>query len=388
VPSDSRTPVHTYAAGTSYPSAWQDRSRSWTNTAGYSTANRRDLPINDYTDLQNRRDQQVGLYVNYNPSGGIDNQHYVGLTDTGIDNELGTLKAEVLNVMRSQSDILNELQLKCCVKVADAKTNVAVALAEASKTSDLILGKANQLLRAYRAFRRGRLKDAASILNITPKKVHRTWLEYKYGWMPLLLDIKGAAEFFAQQSMGRKPAFKVTSTYRDSQVLNTNVTVKYGYTGVQKGTKTRLMNREFRVTLWCELENSHFSALQQIGLTNPLLYAWEVTPFSFAFDWACSVGDWLQGLTAFHGVNLQRAMWSGSSDFSGLAVTDDLGNVDPSGWRDGPFTLTRQYKSRGYSRHPLTVDPLSLYPPVQNPISSFNRLVTGLALVRSQARRP
>ena len=44
----------------------------------------------------------------------------------------------------------------------------------------------------------------------------------------------------------------------------------------------------------------------QFGLTNPLLVAWEVVPFSFVVDWFLPVGDYLEGLTSLHGLKLSE----------------------------------------------------------------------------------
>jgi len=286
--------------------------------------------------------------------------------------------------MRSHADIVNELKLKLLLKIADTKTNVAVSLKEASKTSDLILDVGKRLLEAYRAFRKGNLKKVAENLNISPGRAHKSWLEYKYGWMPLLMDIKGAAEFFAQQSLGgRAPTFSVSTSYKDDGRYLDEYTT-FPYSGGQRGE----MTRSYHASALVELTNQHLSELQQIGLTNPALYVWETIPFSFCFDWMCSVGDWLTGLSALHGVSVKRAMVSWVRDVS---VTHDV-SVAPQGNPSvgsytAPFGQTVFMRGRPYVREILLLDPWAIYPPVQNPISSFSRLVTGLALIRSTGRR-
>jgi hypothetical protein len=277
----------------------------------------------------------------------------------------------------------NETKLKALVKIADAKVNVAVTLAEAHKTSDLILDAARRIDRAYRAFRKGNLKGVAENLNITPRRLHKSWLEYKYGWMPLLMDVKGAAEFFAQQHVVRSPRFKVSAS---NTVTKTYPAIlPWSPMGTpNNGIELWSCTRTVKVVVWCELSSPHLSELQQLGLTNPALIAWELIPFSFVFDWFVQVGDWLTGLTALQGVTVIRAFTSyveGRScqqDFAGYA------NHDLSG-SNTRTPMSFGYSRRYYVRTPLVLDPSELYPPMTNSFD-FKKLVTSLALIQGTHR--
>jgi len=282
--------------------------------------------------------------------------------------------------------MLNDLTVKALVKIADAKVNLAVAYAEASKTSDLILDTARRIDRAYRAFRKGDLRGIAQNLNITPKRLHKSWLEYKYGWMPLLMDVKGAAEFFAQQHVIRPPRFKVsttasfTKTY--SQVL--------GYTPVSGAATLPVpelfsATRDMKVAIWCELSSPHLSELQQLGLTNPALVVWELIPFSFVFDWFVSVGDWLTGLTALQGVTVLRMFTSKVTKYGSIRNYPSFDLQRPSQVRVIASPLQFAFSERRYERVPLTLEPGALHPPVTNSFN-FPKLVTSLALIQGNYR--
>jgi hypothetical protein len=283
-------------------------------------------------------------------------------------------------------DVENNLEIKALGKIADAKVNVAVAYAEAHKTSDLIYSTARRIDRAYRAFRRGDLKGVARNLNITPKKLHNSWLEYKYGWMPLLMDVKGAAEFFAQQHVVRPPRFKVTC----KTVLHRDYfrTFKYAAWGgaADDATGTEHDTRDFVATLcaWCELSSPHLSELQQLGLTNPALVAWELVPFSFVFDWFISVGDWLTGLTALQGVTVLRAFYSVVSvDTFAMGIPATI-RADAS-YKYESAAQTYELQKRLYTRVPFVFEPGSLHPPVKDSYD-FPKLVTSLALLKANYR--
>jgi hypothetical protein len=276
------------------------------------------------------------------------------------------------------------VKVKSLVKIADAKVNVAVAFAEAKKTSDLIFDTARRIDRAYRAFRKGDLKGIAQNLNITPKRLHKSWLEYKYGWMPLLMDVKGAAEFFAQQHVVRSPRFTVSSKETLTKSFSRNVSVAGFGGGTDFYTEHLTAFIDVKTKAWCELSSPHLTELQQIGLTNPALVAWELIPFSFVFDWFISVGDWLTGLTAMQGVTVRRAMLSLVSTY---AYTLDF--PETSRFQGTTLWYKSRYQMyftiRRYIRDQWVPDPLSVHPPVTNSFN-FPKLVTSLALLQGNYR--
>lgn len=368
-------------------SQYSRRTRSWTNTTNYSSTPRDELPINTYQDHRYELLQPVVVHgITVRLSDGYTTHSHGGdfTPDTGSAEYTNMVASAKTALGISDTSLLNQALLKALVKVADAKVNVAVTLAEASKTSDMIYSAARRIYHAYRGFRRGDLREVAVNLNITPRRLHKSWLEYKYGWMPLLMDVKNGAEFLAQQHISRPIRFSVSATSRASGVYSYTENLDSYKPGSRRFRSTSV-ERTQRVKIWCELSNPHLSAIQQLGLTNPALVVWELIPFSFVFDWFCSVGDYLQGLTALHGVSVRRAMSSSVQVVEGSRVTT-IAERTLNGYLEKSFANTLTFKGRVYNRAALSVDPSDLYPPVQSPFTSVNKLVTGLALLRAQGR--
>lgn len=372
-------------AGLKIPAA-NGRVRSWVVTPNYGALPKDSKPVNVYDDVRYRTALSSTLAYYQTGTGPITTQvNAVEITGQDAVNA-GASDSTSVGWGTLVSSMKNAASLKAYVKVADAKVNVAVAYAEASKTSQLIFETARRLDKAYRAFRKGDLKGVAQNLNITPKRLHKSWLEYKYGWMPLLMDVKGAAEFFAQQHVTRPPRFvvkaseEVTKTYD----LSYNSQAYGGVPGDWRVTRTLSNHAKVTVKIWCELSNPHAAALQQIGLTNPALVAWELVPFSFVFDWFVSVGDWLTGLTALNGVTIRRQMISTVQDIGWVqtapATVRLLSGVTyrHSGWN-------WISSARSYNRHWNVPSPWTLTPPVTNNFG-FTKLVTSLALIQGSYR--
>jgi len=367
------------------PTKYQERTRTWVNTPNYSTTDRSLLPINQYTDDRGAYDQDPTIRQTRNPTTGAVSTSTIGLTSIAALKSQHQTMSAWLGYAVTDSSLANDAAISCLMKLADMKVNLAVTGAEAAKTSSLILGKANQLYRAYRSFRRGNFKEVAGILNLNRKTVHKTWLEYKYGWMPLLMEVKGAAELLAQHHLGRPIRFSATGTkvFEETKERKlTEPTAPY-WSGTEYGKGTRT----YRVKIEAEITNPHISALQQMGLTNPALVAWELVPFSFVFDWFISVGSWLQALSALHGITVRRAMISRVSERSFEYVSTYHPQRVSSTYEELGCRYIFRSSARSYSRDKYYVDNTALYPPVNNDPFSWNRLITGLALLRTLARR-
>jgi hypothetical protein len=280
--------------------------------------------------------------------------------------------------------MLNEAKTKALLKAGDMKTNFAVSIAEAGKTGDLILTTARRIDKAYRALRRGDFREVANQLNISPKKVHNTWLEYRYGWLPLLMDVKGSAELLAQHHLGRASDFVVNATLKSETTLS-RLTQPSG-PGTWGGLATGKGSRTVRVKLRCRVDNDSLAAFQQMGVTNPALVAWELVPYSFVFDWFISVGDWLTAVSALQGLNLISAMTSSvyeaEGDFSLWFTSYEAG-----GARHYGTPATMHAKWRDYTRSPLSLSGLSVSPVVNSDVFNMKRVITSLALMRSSSSR-
>lgn len=379
------------------------RLRDSVNTPNYASVTfKKLLPENPYSDAQHKVEGSPGRvttttkYVWYEWVG----PNYVRKESTSstysgrgygtlqqIIDALSPYASTTLSTMPSEATLRNETLMKVLSDISDAKTNLPVLAAEAAKTSNLILGTANKLYRAMRAVRRGRFGEASTILDMTHKKAHNNWLAYKYGWMPLLSDVKNSAEFFAQQMYGRLPVFDVkrSTTVKGSK---SDPVGTYGWTGrgLASGRTTCSAERRYTIKATVRLENPNLAATQQLGLTNPLLVAWELVPYSFVFDWFIGVGDYLQAISALHGVTVVKAM----SSKMDLTTTEQTISETPYAYYssvDSAFTTRYKVEARSYTRGSTSISPTEVVPVRNRDPWNFSRVVTSLALLKSRSSR-
>jgi len=209
--------------------------------------------------------------------------------------------------------------------------NAAVALAELNKTVDLIASTARKIGQALLAVKSGNTKRALELLgNPKLKKLsykdesairrrHRTkreretaskWLELQYGWMPLYNDVYNAVEYATKKSPPGNPIVRcgVSSVVSSDNVFpwsgnpfEISMTQRY----ILSGKVGRRMVVEYQI------DSAYLNRVSNVGLTNPLVVAWELVPFSFVVDWFLPLGDWLNGLDATMGLTFVK----GSSTF-------------------------------------------------------------------------
>lgn len=169
-------------------------------------------------------------------------------------------------------------------EIEGINANLAVLFAERQSAIDMIADKATKIFQALRDVKRGKPGKAMQRLGISGRQQPRSkqasgqWLELQYGWLPLVGDIYNLA--------GLDPFAGDTVSGR------ANVTTQVKYTN---GIVTCKHKCEHGMTVVCS--DPALAYASQLGLTNPAIIAWELTPFSFVIDWFLPIGDYISRLT-------------------------------------------------------------------------------------------
>lgn len=217
---------------------------------------------------------------------------------------MGSLNDERIGL---QNQLVNKLRKKI-----GATAELAVTLAERKQAMDMIANRGLQLAGAALALRRGgpvafvkALKGSISAKvrkdqrqwRKSSKQFSSWWLEYTYGWKPLVLDIGGAIDVLDSPvpplHVRVSVAKKVTARRKVSDT-------SYNYDTEHLGEITGEMR--FKAGTGLLVTNPNLLLAQRLGFTNPALVAWELVPFSFVIDWFVNVGDYLRNFSELHGL--------------------------------------------------------------------------------------
>lgn len=176
-----------------------------------------------------------------------------------------------------------------------------------------ILSKKNKLL--------GRSRTITSA-----KAFSDAWLEYRYGWRPIIMDVNSIMESVANctRSRPRNLVARASTSYQTSKSVPCSGApscINGGITGT--ATFSRKVRSSSGVIYRVEDNVDHDSALTTYGLRGRDIPAtlWEVIPYSFVVDWFIGVGDWLQAITPSPGIRV-LGNWTTTVDESINSFTD------------------------------------------------------------------
>lgn len=201
----------------------------------------------------------------------------------------------------------------------DSQLNLGLFFAQADKSLQTVTTAATRIYAMTKALKRGRLGDAYRALGIQhpregvrlkpgerryppPKRVRDNassyFLEMQYGWQPILNDAYGAAQKIASLANEEKEFFRVRHRGGSEVVRNYDLVPH----PLRPLKLLDIDSLKFEATVKFRADDKWIAMASSLGLTNPMLIAWDVVPFSFVIDWFIPVGNYLESISAFHGL--------------------------------------------------------------------------------------
>lgn len=209
-----------------------------------------------------------------------------------------------------------------------------------------------------------------------PRDFHSHWLNYRYGWMPLIFTLNDAVTAMNNVREGFIRE-KMSATFNSSDASNRDgPSDPNSLWRFQENYTQRL-----RVTGMAYGEVSGLSG--SYGF-DPLVTAWELVPYSFVVDWFFQVGTFLQSVSPFGVAANLRSGYSIRTSLVRKIMTRVYYNNSPTIVKVGSGTLgILTLTTERYERVPDEGGSM----PGWNPRLSTERLVDAAALVLNQKRR-
>lgn len=207
---------------------------------------------------------------------------------------------------------ITDLYSRLAQKARHSNFSLPITLIEAGRTVSMVTNVAGTLAGTIHDLRRGNLTGALRRIGLAPSSTQRhrfnrdfgrnpgsaaanAWLQYQYGWKPLLNDVKNAAETLAE-AVARNGDSMTSSVSAATRLVYRQFWANY-VAGVSPqvlvdvGADVKISRKakwRFRPT------SADLPGL--FGLTNPMEVVWEVIPFSFVADWFLPIGNYLSAL--------------------------------------------------------------------------------------------
>lgn len=241
------------------------------------------------------------------------------------------------------TSVQNKARERFVAELGDTAQIGSLIAAEWRSSTEMVAKRAMQLYKFTRALRKGRFNEASTILGVTtPGKAVRkfktrdfggAWLEYSYGWAPLVSDIYGACQIVDKPPQD----IQIRGRARGSKDDLDHSPPPYSFcTDVFWSHKCQMI-ADVRVT------NPNLYLSNQLGLTNPAQWVLEGIPFSFVVDWFSNLSQWVSQLTDFLGCDLIQPMTTHT-----VQCREHVYLIYPSGYHDrGDKVFNSVRRTRG-----------------------------------------
>lgn len=242
--------------------------------------------------------------------------------------------------------------------------DLSVDFAEAGKTRQMI----RQAFKVVDFARDLKKSLSGSIAN--------KWLEYQYGWRPLVGSVYGVFDELMEKSISRE----LVVTLRARRRLSEKVLTTTDIGGGSKAYNVAL-NR-YRQEIGIQLKPGAMSpSVANYTSLNPLSIAWELLPYSFVIDWFVNVGGYLR--------NAETAMIYGRSFVRGWRTYGYRSDQEITIRGSTSTCQTNAFGSTTLcmkSRTPLTSYPSPRLPVLNTFGLGSTRLLSAAALLRQLLR--
>lgn len=283
-------------------------------------------------------------------------------------------------------DLSNQLKTRCLLQIKDQKINLALSLAFARETADMIYMRALQMAKIYDALRERNLPKARRILRRAgypiAKRLSDNILEYQYGWRQLAADIMGATQEL-DRGLRREHEYLVARVSQKETVdMSRTITGNYMWYYVGNFTFSCVAEHAHRCSMWFEVNCNWSNKLSQLGLLNPAEAVADAVPFSFAVNWVWPIVDYLSTVDATVGLTYKGGAYTRLTQCEGGSF-----RVVPGKLRDYPVTSGSSQGELQWFRMVRKVVDDSVHPfYLTNPFAgSLQRALNALALLGQRA---
>lgn len=196
---------------------------------------------------------------------------------------------------------------------------MAVNYVERRQSVEMIISRVKQLTTFTRCLKRCDIFGAAKALSVSPPKSLPTpkgrkwrrskdfadaWLEFHFGWEPLVQDIGACVEIL----QGPVPARRLTCGGKRVRFASKYYDRSSSYETTYSHERSGFVRASVAATFY--VNNPDLYLANRLGFVNPAAVAWELIPFSFVVDWFTNVGSFLSQCSDLAGLTVVKPCYT------------------------------------------------------------------------------
>jgi len=265
--------------------------------------------LNEWHDYEHQIDHIIAAPFYGSDCGVVVNGGIASIACTGVPMNVisqGTAPGYTFSI---DDDLEREVLEKALRTLSESKASLGEFYFEREKTYAMIKKRVDDIHRCVLFLRRGNVAAAVSSIGQKHlfdlwKDASNIWLEAKYGWIPLMSDCLGAAEFIFDKYSGISKSHK----HRASKQVKLEKTNRSGDTlPGHYYSQTKISGyKKCSVVIDGYVSNPLASDANSLGLANPVNLAWNLLPLSFVVDWFVNVDEFLGQFSRDFGLTINR----------------------------------------------------------------------------------
>lgn len=201
------------------------------------------------------------------------------------------------------------------IKQLNEAASIAVNIAERQQSINMMANRVMQIYRFTSKLRRGDIRGAAAELRVDPTRIRsrpkgdgrwrrskdysNAWLEFHFGWEPLVKDIGACIDLLSQPIPGGTLTVKGWSQ-RFEKRLYLEPWPDY-QAWVLREIKGRVRGKA-GAEIYVTDPNAYLA--NRLGIVNPVSVVWELVPYSFVVDWFANVGQFIGQFGELYGLTV------------------------------------------------------------------------------------
>jgi len=281
-----------------------------------------------------------------------------------------------------ESSDWTESLLKAQSDLKGMKVNLGEAFLEARQTGNMVLDNLFRLATLAKDLRRGRFHRPFQQGTKIAHDFAELWLEYKYGWLPLLDDVYGAFEIMRDRDKARPYQIMGRGKSKHERVRRQQFLTLNDYTGAECGLWWRgTAQVTSKTKLYFKVDVDMTSLQRETAIDNPALVVWELVPYSFVADWFLPIGTYLNAVGYSDGLVFNGGFTSVVSVVEVLYETEGTssGTVKVKHSTEENFTaVAAHYHNR---KAYVTAPPVPFPAPDPDGLFKGDRIVSAVALL-------
>lgn len=278
------------------------------------------------------------------------------------------------------SSLMDDVVAECLAGITGSSVQFNTSLREAGDTLKMVGNATTGLAKGIDSFCTTNRKKLFSNLKRGMsqwKTIPGRYLEYLYGWRPVLDDVQNAV----QQMVGSRSAgYAYRYTIKRTKQVREDYSVDIS--GLHKG-KVRMRSRVTQ-RCTCSFTFEFPSWFQdELPVISPFGNLWEQSPYTFVADWFLPIGNWVGAMESMQ----WNPFFKGGSKATALnRVARGCTFIPPTGTSDqcivGPYGLVNKGSDYKYTRSVISSLASEAFrpPDLRNPLS-LDHAAQGLALL-------